>query len=86
MKQFVEVAHAVEQQHVGMLCLDAQILLHHGSVWGFGGRFCVGVICNPVQGEIGFVHRIVEARISLLSYKPALIIREGFNEFCISCE
>ena len=28
-KQLVKIAHAVEQQHVGMLRLDAQILLHH---------------------------------------------------------
>ena len=32
MKQFVEIAHAVEQQHVRMLCLDAQVLLHHRRV------------------------------------------------------
>ena len=30
-KQFVEITHAVEDQHVGVLRLDAQILLHH---WG----------------------------------------------------
>jgi hypothetical protein len=29
MEQFVEIPHAVKQQHVGMLCLDAQVLLHH---------------------------------------------------------
>ncbi len=28
-KQLVEIAHAVEQQFVEMLCLDAQVLLHH---------------------------------------------------------
>ncbi len=31
-KHFVEIAHAIEQQHVGMLRLDAQVLLHHGGV------------------------------------------------------
>ena len=31
-EHFIEIAHAVEQQHVGMLCLDAQVLLHHGGV------------------------------------------------------
>jgi hypothetical protein len=29
---FVEIAHAIEQQHAGMLGLDAQVLLHHGGV------------------------------------------------------
>jgi hypothetical protein len=28
-EQLVEIAHAVEQQLVRMLCLDAQVLLHH---------------------------------------------------------
>jgi hypothetical protein len=31
-EEFVEVPHAVEQQHVRMLRLDAQVLLHHGRV------------------------------------------------------
>jgi hypothetical protein len=31
-EQLVEVAHAVEQQHVRMLGLDAQVLLHHRRV------------------------------------------------------
>ena len=34
-KSAKKVAHAVEQQHVGMFCLDAQVLLHHRGV----GRF-----------------------------------------------
>jgi len=42
-EQLVEIAHAVEEQHVGMLRLDAQVLLHHGGVRrdgiGGGGRF-----------------------------------------------
>ena len=29
-EQLVEIAHAVEQQHVGVLRLDAQVLLHNG--------------------------------------------------------
>src|SRR5258708_3202805 len=29
-KHLVEIAHAVEEQHVGVLRLDAQVLLHHG--------------------------------------------------------
>jgi len=33
-EHFVEITHAIEQQHVGMLCLDAQVLLHHGGVVG----------------------------------------------------
>ena len=31
-EQLVEIAHAVEQQGVGMLRLDAQVLLHNGRV------------------------------------------------------
>jgi hypothetical protein len=31
-EQLVEIPHAVEQQHVRMLRLEAQVLLHHGSV------------------------------------------------------
>jgi hypothetical protein len=31
MEQLVEVAHAIEQQHAGMLGLDAHILLHPGA-------------------------------------------------------
>ena len=34
MEQLVEIPHAVEQQHVGMFCLDAQVLLHHRGVTG----------------------------------------------------
>ncbi len=38
MEQLVEIAHAVEQQHVRMLRLDAQVLLHHGSLLGVDGQ------------------------------------------------
>jgi hypothetical protein len=31
-EQLVEIPHAVEQQHVRMLRLEAQVLLHHGRV------------------------------------------------------
>ena len=31
-KQFVEIPHAIKHQHLGMLRLDAQVLLHHGGV------------------------------------------------------
>ena len=31
-EQLVEIAHAVEQQHVGVLRLDAEVLLHHRRV------------------------------------------------------
>ena len=43
----VEIAHAVEQQDLGMLGLKAQVLLHHGGVLGPGTagagvfRWCV---------------------------------------------
>ncbi len=33
-KQFIEIAHAVKQQLIRMLCLDAKILLHHGGMLG----------------------------------------------------
>jgi hypothetical protein len=33
-EKLVEVAHAVEKQHVRMLRLDPQVLLHHGRVRG----------------------------------------------------
>jgi hypothetical protein len=36
-EKLVEVAHAVEDEHVRMLCLDAQVLLHHGRM-----RRCFG--------------------------------------------
>ncbi len=32
-EQLVEVAHAVEHQGIGVLGLDAQVLLHHGGVF-----------------------------------------------------
>jgi len=31
-KQFIEVTHAVEQNVIGVVCLDAQKLLHHRCV------------------------------------------------------
>ncbi len=31
-EQLIEVSHAVEQQDIGMLCLDAKVLLHHGRM------------------------------------------------------
>ena len=37
-EQLVEVAHAVEQQHVRMLRLDAQVLLHHRRVLRIFGQ------------------------------------------------
>ena len=38
-KKLVEVAHPVEDEHVRMLRLDAEVLLHHGRVRGDPGRF-----------------------------------------------
>ena len=32
-EQLIKITHAVEQQLVGMLCLDAQVLLHHWCVF-----------------------------------------------------
>ena len=54
-EHLVEVAHPVEQQDVGVLRLDAQILLHHGCVVGQGsrlidahrGRFGVHALHSP---------------------------------------
>ena len=41
MKKFVEISHAIEQQHAGMFRFDAEILLHHrgvsGDFWRAGG-------------------------------------------------
>ena len=37
-EELVEIAHAVEHQHVGVVCLDAQILLHHRRVLGGHGQ------------------------------------------------
>ena len=37
-EHLVEIAHAIEQQHVGVLRLDAQVLLHHRRVFVRGGR------------------------------------------------
>ena len=65
-EELVEVAHAVEQQHVGMLRLQAQVLLHHGRVTGdANGLRCRGAIgrgetraghgSEPVAG--GWSHR-----------------------------
>jgi predicted transcriptional regulator len=31
-EHLVEIAHAIEQQHIGVLRLDAQVLLHHRGV------------------------------------------------------
>jgi len=44
-KQLVKIAHAVEQQRVRMLRLDAQVLGHHGGVWR------VGLGCGRHPGE-----------------------------------
>jgi hypothetical protein len=44
-EHLVEIAHAIKQQHIGMLRLDAQVLLHHGSVFGlkhFNLGLCAG--------------------------------------------
>ncbi len=35
-EQLVEVTHAIEEQHVGVLALDLQVLAHHGSMLGTG--------------------------------------------------
>ncbi len=39
-KQLVEIAHAIEQQHVRVLRLEAQVLLHHGGMSVGGGGHC----------------------------------------------
>jgi hypothetical protein len=36
-EQLVEIAHAIEQQAVGMVPLDLQVLHHHGRDRGLGG-------------------------------------------------
>ena len=93
-KQFVKIAHAVEQQHVGMLCLDAQVLLHHRRMSRHGSRVGRFFICKLDWGEIGFVHKIVNARMALLSYKRRestkytcfkRIIAQGANPVSSAC-
>ena len=52
-EQLVEVAHAVEQQHVRMLRLDAQVLLHHrrmGRSGAAGGAAVTGAVGVPTVG------------------------------------
>ena len=46
-EEFVEISHAVEKQVVGVLRLDAQVLLHHGRVLGTG--HAGGFSTNPVR-------------------------------------
>ncbi len=48
-EQLVEITHAVEQQTVGLLGLDAQVLLHHGGV--LGGDF----------GRVGHSRKSIES-------------------------
>ena len=47
MEQLVEIAHAVEQQLVRVLCLDAQELLHHGGMSGLFGWRLAHVLRYP---------------------------------------
>ena len=55
-EQLVEIAHAVEQEHVGMLRLDAQVLLHHRRVWRRSDfrRFRVSLDNTPI-----YIHLMV---------------------------
>ncbi len=68
MEQLVEIAHAVEQQHVGMLRLDAQVLLHHrrmipGHMLRNTGVGCVG---NFSPASYGMYRRCLFAALVLL--------------------
>ena len=50
-KQFVKIAHAVKKQRLRKICLDLQVLLHHGGVGGkrvFFKRSVHG--CNLTDG------------------------------------
>ena len=47
-EKFVEIAHAIKEQHVRVLCLQAQVLLHHrGVVGGAGHLRIVPDACEP---------------------------------------
>ena len=50
MEQLVKVAHAIEQQHAGMLGLDAQVLLHHRGVGFWGAHLTLIQQLNPSEG------------------------------------
>ena len=57
-EQLVEITHAVEQQTIGVLCLDLEVLLHHGRVVAKLGC-CTGhwghvltVSCELLDGEL----------------------------------
>ena len=60
-KKLVEVTHAVEHQHVRVVCLDCQVLAHHRRVdWGdFGGHsylfIRVGALLAARSGLVGAV-------------------------------
>jgi hypothetical protein len=45
-EQLVEIAHAIEQQHVRVLRLEAQVLLHHRGMLG-GRCHRPGACCHP---------------------------------------
>ena len=49
-KQFVEIPHAIEQQNVRVFRLDAEVLLHHGSV--AGGVFAHGAPVYRIAGGL----------------------------------
>ena len=60
-EKLVEIAHAIEQQGVRVLQLDAQILLHHRSVlcdFGFAQFAELGLRrqCNLWIGTVGAPH------------------------------
>src|SRR6185295_9914280 len=77
-EQLVEVAHPVEDERVGMLGLDAQVLLHHRRVRRqIGGRLGAG-------GGRGVGHRTHQSAASSLLARSALRMRMGPFFFAVS--
>jgi hypothetical protein len=63
-EQLVEVAHAVEQQPVGVLGLDAQVLLHHRGVPRELGRLQVLLRGAGLRSDVLSFHEIEAFRRS----------------------
>ena len=51
-EQLIEITHAVKQQDVRVLGLDAKVLLHHRGMGGSGGCHG-GIVYNTVIGFVG---------------------------------
>ena len=72
-EEFVKIPHAIENQHVGMLRLDAQVLLHHGGV-----RFVLGFFDG---GGRAHDNSWARSRKSRILYRSDVLTRQPY----ISC-